>query len=224
MKNERGGTVVGFIVGVVVGLGAALAVAVYVTKVPVPFMNKSQSRSADQDAAEAQKNKNWDPNAPMYGKNPAPATPVNTVPAAESPTSPKPAIQPAEPKAEVKVDAKTEAKGDAKSTTKPESKTDAKVSADPLGDLAKAKAASVDGDVFTYWVQVGSFRAAEDAESQRAKLSLNGIDTKISERELSGKPIYRLRVGPFEKKDDAEKSKEKLDKAGLDTTLVRVQR
>ena len=51
MKNERGGTLVGFIVGVVVGLGAALAVAVYVTKVPVPFMNKSQSRSADQDAA-----------------------------------------------------------------------------------------------------------------------------------------------------------------------------
>lgn len=44
MKNERGGTLVGFIVGVVVGLGAALAVAVYVTKVPVPFMNKSQSR------------------------------------------------------------------------------------------------------------------------------------------------------------------------------------
>ena len=53
MKFERGGTIVGFIVGVVVGLGAALAVAVYVTKVPVPFMNKSQSRSADQDAAEA---------------------------------------------------------------------------------------------------------------------------------------------------------------------------
>ena len=56
---------------------AALAVAVYVTKVPVPFMNKGQSRSAEQDAAEAKKNKDWDPNAPLYGKNPAkPAAPA----------------------------------------------------------------------------------------------------------------------------------------------------
>jgi hypothetical protein len=51
--------------------GGALAVAVYVTKVPVPFMNKGQSRTAEQDAAEARKNKDWDPNAPLYGKNPA---------------------------------------------------------------------------------------------------------------------------------------------------------
>ena len=75
MKQQRGGTILGFIIGVVVGLAAALVVAVYVTKVPVPFVNKGQSRSADQDAAEAKKNKDWDPNAPLYGKNPAkPAT------------------------------------------------------------------------------------------------------------------------------------------------------
>jgi cell division protein FtsN len=73
MKHQRGGTLLGFIIGVVVGLAAALAVAVYVTKVPVPFMNKGQSRSAEQDAAEAKKNKDWDPNAPLYGKNPAKA-------------------------------------------------------------------------------------------------------------------------------------------------------
>ena len=68
MKQQRGGTFLGLIIGVVIGLGAALAVAVYVTKVPVPFVNKGQTRSADQDAAEAKKNKGWDPNAPMYGK------------------------------------------------------------------------------------------------------------------------------------------------------------
>lgn len=68
MKQQRGGTILGFIIGVVVGLAAALVVAVYVTKVPVPFVNKGQSRSADQDAAEAKKNKDWDPNAPLYGK------------------------------------------------------------------------------------------------------------------------------------------------------------
>ncbi len=72
-KKQLGGTILGFILGVIVGLGAALAVAVYVTKVPVPFLNKGGARGADQDAAEAQKNKDWDPNSPLRGKNPPPS-------------------------------------------------------------------------------------------------------------------------------------------------------
>ena len=90
MKRELGGTLLGFIIGVVVGLGAALAVAVYVTKVPIPFMNKGQSRSAEQDEAEAKKNKDWDPNAPLYGKNPAKtstAPAVAPTPSASAPTA-----------------------------------------------------------------------------------------------------------------------------------------
>ncbi|MDE2417993.1 MAG: SPOR domain-containing protein [Burkholderiales bacterium] len=203
MKHQRGGTFLGFIIGVVVGLAAALAVAVYVTKVPVPFVNKGQSRSAEQDAAEAKKNKDWDPNAPLYGKNPAkavqPATPAE-------PVAGKPA-------------AKEEAKpADKNAESKPA------VSADPLGDLAKAKAAAADAEPFVYYVQVGAFRTPEDAETHRAKLSLSGIESKVSEREQSGRMVYRVRVGPFEKKEDGERAKEKLDKAGLDTALVRVQR
>ena len=75
-----------------------------------------------------------------------------------------------------------------------------------------------------YYVQVGAFRTPEDAETHRAKLSLSGIESKVSEREQSGRMVYRVRVGPFEKKEDGERAKEKLDKAGLDTALVRVQR
>ena len=99
------------------------------------------------------------------------------------------------------------------------------MSADPLGDLAKAKTgAAGEADAFVYFVQVGAFQKAEDAEAHRAKLSLSGIETKISEREQSGRPVFRVRVGPFEKKDEADKAKEKLDKSGLETALVRVQR
>ena len=67
-KQQRGGTLLGLVIGVVIGLGAALAVAVYVTKVPVPFVNKSPPRKADQDAAEALKNKDWDPNVQLQNK------------------------------------------------------------------------------------------------------------------------------------------------------------
>lgn len=210
MKQQRGGTILGFIIGVVVGLAGALAVAVYVTKVPMPFMNKSQSRSAEQNEAEAKKNDGWNPNAALYGKNPvksiAPATPV--------------------PDAGAALPAKPDAKADAKVDAKPDSKGEIKpaVSADPLGDLAKAKAGAVGAEPFSYYVQVGAFRTLEDAESHRAKLSLSGIESKVSEREQSGRAVFRVRVGPFEKKEDGERTKEKLDKAGLETALVRVQR
>lgn len=219
MKRERGGTFLGFVIGVVVGLGAALAVAVYVTKVPIPFVNKGQMRSAEQDAAEAKKNKDWDPNAPLYGKNPAKTTPPD-VPVAPPAVAVAPAGNPAVAKPGAKPDSKADTKGDIKSDAKAEPKP--AVSADPLGDLAKAKLAST--DPFSFYVQVGAFRTQQDAEGQRAKLSLSGIETKISEREQSGVVVYRVRVGPFAQKEEAEKAKEKLDASGLETALVRVQR
>lgn len=77
--------------------------------------------------------------------------------------------------------------------------------------------------VTQYFVQVGAFRTLEDAESHRAKLLLSGIETKISEREQSGRTVYRVRVGPFEKLEEGERAKDKLDKAGIETALVRVQ-
>lgn len=202
MKQQRGGTTLGFIIGVVVGLGTALAVAVYITKVPIPFVNKGQSRSTDQDAAETKKNKDWDPNAPLYGKNPArPAAPAAAV-SATRPTS------------------------DVGAGSVPALRTEVKpaVTADPLGDLAKASAAKAAAEPFSYFVQVGAFRTSEDAESQRAKLSLSGVEAKVTEREQSGRAVFRVRVGPFDKKEEADKTKQKLDAAGLETALVRVQR
>jgi cell division protein FtsN len=188
-------------------LAAALAVAVYVTKVPIPFLNKGQGRTAEQDAAETRRNRDWDPNAPLYGKNPAkpvppapgaavPAPPVATIPA--PPVAPVPAPAPVPP-----------AKGK---------------SADPLGELAAARAAGPGADPFFYFVQAGAFRTPEDAEAQRAKLSLMGIDAKVTEREQSGRQVFRVRVGPFDKREDADRQKEKLESGGVETALVRVQR
>ena len=199
MKQQSGSTFLGFILGLLVGLGLALAVAVYVTKVPILFFNKAANSSADQDANELEKNRNWDPNAPLYGKNPAkPAGPAEAIVTA-------PGGNPAESKPAV--------------------------TADPLGDLVKARAKNSatsaqagTPDPFTYFIQVGAFRTLEDAEAQRAKLSLSGIETKISEREQSGRTVYRVRMGPFDKREEADTAKARLDGAGIETALVRVQR
>lgn len=211
MNRQRGGTFLGIIIGIVIGLGAALAVAVYVTKVPIPFMNKGQSRSSDQDAAEDKKNKGWDPNAPLYGKNPARATAPASAPVAPAAALELPpaaaVIGPAPLSAEAKPDSKAAA-----------------LSADPLGDLAKARSSTAGVDPFSYFVQAGAYRTAEDAEGQRAKLSLGGIEAKVSEREQAGRIVYRVRVGPFDKRDDADRTKDKLESLGMEAALVRVQR
>jgi cell division protein FtsN len=224
MTQQRGGTFLGFIIGVVFGLAAALGVAVYVTKVPIPFVNKGQSRSADQDAAESKKNKDWDPNAPLYGKNPAkpnapavtasaPAASAAPAPATATAPAPAPAVAASHPSAPAKVEAPVAAKAAASAP-----------SADPLGDLARAKSTPAAAEPFNYFVQVGAYRTAEDAEAMRAKMSLTGYEAKVSEREQSGRAVFRVRVGPYDKREEADKAKEKLDAAGMDTALVRVQR
>ena len=73
-------------------------------------------------------------------------------------------------------------------------------------------------------MQAGAFRTPEDAEAQRAKLAMMGMEAKVSEREQSGRTVFRVRMGPYAKRDDAERAKDKLESAGGETTLVRVQR
>ncbi len=199
MQQQRGSTLLGFILGLLVGLGLALAVAVYVTKVPILFFNKAASRNADQDATELEKNRNWDPNAPLYGKNPArPLAPATAGAASAAGTG---------------------------------SDTNPAASADPLGDLVKSRtqgsslpATSSTADPFSYFIQVGAYRTPEDAQAQRARLSLAGIETKITEREQAGRTVYRVRVGPFDKREQAEAAKTSLEGAGIEAALVRVQR
>ena len=195
LKQQRGNTLGGFIIGLVVGLTVALGLAIYVTKMPIPFMNKGQARSSDADSAEDKKNKDWDPNAPLYGKTPAANAPVDPV---------KP-VKPGEVAAPPQVPAPTPA-----------------ASEDPLGDLAAGKAQQA--EAFYYFVQVGAFRSTDEAESQRAKLSLGGFDPAISQREQEGKIIYRVRVGPYDSKSQAEQIQTQLKSNKFESALIRVQR
>jgi len=207
IQRQRGGTLLGFVLGLVVGLTVALGVAMYVTKVPMPFSNKNQTRSADQDAVEAQKNKDWNPNGALQSK---PATPeVTPEAAAAAAAAPAPAVS-ADPLADL-----------IKKSTGPAS-TLPPTAVQPSPPSAPAPAAA--NDPFTYFVQAGAFKSAADADAQKAKLSMMGIEAKVSEREQAGRAIFRVRSGPFDDKEQAEKIKSRLDASGMDAALVRVQR
>ena len=229
-RPQRGGTFLGLILGALVGLAAALAVAIYVAKVPVPFLNKGAVRTNSQDAAEAEKNRDWDPNATLRGRPgasggstggavvPAPEPQPIPAPAEVAVPSAPPATRPVPLPAEVKPESPRRAE------TRPSAP-----SADPLGDLAAARAglpppAAAPADPFAYFVQAGAFRAPQDADAQRARLSLMGVEARISEREQAGRTVYRVRVGPLQNRDAAERVRERLEQSGFEAALVRVQK
>lgn len=211
MKYQRGGTVIGLIVGLLLGLAIALGVAMYVAKVPVPFVDKVPQRNAQQDAAEAEKNKNWDPNSPLYGKNPA---------------KPHPVAQAASGEVVEGDAASAPANGASAASSAAAAKEPAKESAkDPAAILAdKPGTASSAPDPFVYFVQAGAFSHSEEAEQQRAKLAMMGLEARVSEREQAGRTVYRVRLGPFDQRTLADEAKAKLSSSGVDSALVRVQR
>lgn len=220
IQSQRGGTLLGFILGLVIGLTVALGVAMYVTKVPMPFSNKNLSRSAEQDAVEAQKNKDWNPNGAIQAK-PAAASEGAADGASTSPAPAANAVT-ADPLADL-----AKSKAAAASTPAsppPAAATPQPAAAQPANAQPASPKASNSTDPFTYFVQAGAFKSATDADAQKAKLSMMGIEAKVSEREQAGRVIYRVRSGPFDDKDQAEKIKARLDSNSMDAALVRVQR
>jgi cell division protein FtsN len=221
MKQQRGGLVLGLIIGVVIGLGGRTgrgrlcdqgAGAVH-EQGPEPHRRPGRGRSP-------KKNKDWDPNAPLYGKNPVRPAPAASGAVSGTPEAAAPAAS--APRAGASASQRT-----AKQEVKPA------VTGDPLGDLAKAKSAgstaatAVAGgatEPFLYFIQAGAYRTPEDAEAQRAKLSLIGLEAKVTEREQSGRTVYRVRVGPFEKQGRSRQAEGAAGANGVETALVRQQR
>jgi len=224
MKFQRGGFVMGLIVGLMVGLAVALGVALYVTKVPVPFVNKVPQRTAEQDAIEAEKNKNWDPNAPLHGKNPARPNMNAAGPAPSTATAPLPSANTAPPVVVAPASAPAPKPAVAKRDPA-DILADRPAAPNAAANTAPQTASTRTGaEPFSFFVQVGAYARPEDADAQRAKLAMMGLAAKVTEREQAGRTVFRVRVGPFDQKGDADSAKEKLDAAGMESSLVRVQR
>lgn len=247
-RAQRGGFVMGMVVGLLVGLGVALVVALYITKAPSPFVDKVPQRSAEQDAAETERNKTWDPNGPLAGKNPArPQAPASAAepgattgaPATDGATPPglvlpPPAADGAAPAAQA---APARPSADSRAPRDPAAilagEPDAPPAARPAGresasasrpETAAAAARPASGAAVQFYVQAGAFSTPQDAEAQRAKLALLGLTAKVMAREQAGRTMYRVRLGPYDNRNGAEDVQDKLATGGIDANLVRVER
>ena len=216
-KSQKGGFVLGMIVGLLVGLAIALGVALYITKVPIPFVNKVPQRTAEQDAQEAERNRNWDPNAPLAGRGAARSAsgvvnaPAQAAASAPAPTSTGAPVTTAVPTPVAAASRPAPVKAETPQATAPAATT------------APATAAA-GGDAYVYFVQAGAFTRPEEAEAQKAKLAIQGFTAKVMEREQNGRTVFRVRLGPVDARDAAEDLQRKIEGAGFEANLVRVQR
>ncbi len=236
--KQGGGTFLGLILGMMLGLGIALGVAYYVSRLPNPFVAKNPSRLAGREAIDHNK----DPNAALRSKAAPP--PVQTASAGPSAAQEdderlaererERAIarerQQAEDERERRQAERERQQEERERAAEARQQQRQTSDDDPLGDLVAARSRAYDtrpGDaagLFTYFVQVGAFRLHADAEAQRARLSLIGVQAAVSQREQSGRTIWRVRVGPFQNQDAAERVKARLASNDFEAALVRVQK
>ncbi len=210
---QRGGFVMGLIVGLLLGLALALAVALYVTKAPVPFVNKVPQRTPEQDAAEAERNRNWDPER-AAGQQAGSARVGRPSPCRRSPRRHR-----------AKPPAVAEPRRSRRATRRPSCPARSR-----RRSPSRRGRPNPGVDPFIYFVQAGAFSKPEDAEQQRAKLAMLGYAAKVTEREQSGRTMYRVRLGPYQGRDEAESTQAKLQsrwrnrRAGARGTLKRAAR
>jgi cell division septation protein DedD len=190
--------IVGFLGGLVTGLGIAVAIALYLTNSPVPFVNKVQ-RPTENITPDA-----GDPNHPLF----SPQIPGPAAPGEAGTPGPAPAPAAAAPAAPRDTAAAPRAAGEP--LVPPPS---------PVPDANGAP-----GEAGTrLMLQVGAYRNADDADAIRARLALLGLDAKVSSTQTDGATLYRVRLGPYGQLDDLNGIRRTLSENGMEPQLVHVR-
>ena len=95
-----------------------------------------------------------------------------------------------------------------------------------LKDAARAakSAESAKAERATYYIQAGSFQNPADADNQKAKLALLGLEAAVEPTSLPDKGTwYRVRLGPYSKIEDLNRVRQNLAQNGIDASLVKLK-
>ncbi len=203
--RQRGGTLLGLIIGLVLGLAIALASAVYMNRASLPFMNRYQQRPTSAASAAA----NWKPNAGLSGTTAPPAAVAGAGQAGKVASAPLSAhaIESLGAPASGVLGAQGSTSGGRAPQAAP---------AAP----AVASAAATPG--VQYIVQIGAYSHRGDADAQRAKVALTGLEAHLDERSVGGRTLWRVRVGPYPTAQQADAAQKTLNDSGIGSAVVRV--
>ena len=94
---------------------------------------------------------------------------------------------------------------------------------EPVTEIELQKAAEQPILKDKYYLQVGSFKDTEDAESLKAKIAMLGMEAYVQSADLSEKGMWhRVRVGPFTKIDTIKKTRSSLLQSGIKANLIKI--
>ncbi|QEL63642.1 cell division protein [Oryzomicrobium terrae] len=207
-NKSRGGTLIGIIIGLVLGVCAALAVVLYINKAPMPFVDKTQP--PPKDAKEAAGNlANTKPGA--AGAATAAAAPQAAVPV------PLPG-KPGDPVPEKRFQFYDILPGKAEPKSEPADKPAAK---DGKETKEAAKEAKEPVKETALYLQAGSFQRPGDADNQKANLAMLGMEATVQQVMVGDKVWYRVRLGPYGKMDEVNRARSELAKAGIEASLAK---
>jgi Cell division protein len=220
-KTSKGSgiTLYGIVLGVLLGLAAAVAVALFVTKVPMPFTDKasqSQPNVLLPDVRDAP-----DPNLGLHGRS----TPVPGTGVAPSPTLPAPGVPPtaqtppATPPAQDNL-GNLIARLESAPPPEPQVATPAQV-AKPAPPQSPSRPPEATAKSGTYFLQAGAFRSTGDAEAMRARVIMLGLPAQVQTAEVNGATLHRVRVGPFKGLDEMNQARSRLGTDKIETSVVR---
>lgn len=95
----------------------------------------------------------------------------------------------------------------------------------PEQELSKQRepedATSADIAQDSYILQVGSFRAASDAEEMKARLALNGVTAQVQQVTVNDQTWHRVRVGPVAGAREADDLRRKLQDLDVDSLVMK---
>ncbi len=78
-------------------------------------------------------------------------------------------------------------------------------------------------DQGTYLLQVGSFKAFEDADRVKATLALHGVTASIQRVVINGQDVwYRVHIGPLASEDEIRDMRIRLLENDMDSILLRI--
>lgn len=81
---------------------------------------------------------------------------------------------------------------------------------------------SVSPSGMSYLIQVGAFKAPEDAEQMRARMAILGFEARVSETEKDGTVLHRVRLGPYPSVEELNKAKARVAENGIESSVIRV--
>ena len=71
------------------------------------------------------------------------------------------------------------------------------------------------------FLQVGSFRSAQEAERRRGQIKALGLNAKVEEVIANADTWYRVQAGPFTSREQLSKAREQLKAAGIESLLLK---